>query len=1178
MPTINVPVGGDLAAMQSPAYAAGLGPHLPVGTWSGTRYRSAVRFTPPVGWQDWKSITSGKLVFWISDHAHVGPASSDIYVRRMAAGAPWLAASGTQNCNSGFSSANTSQWDDIIPTSTDQASFASGSTANAKKVVVVTAALRSYWDASASRLVWVFDQITASDYTEIWSGEKAGYEPYLEIVYEEKTVPDAPALVAPAAGAINQSTTPTYSWTHDATDGAQTGADVDVWENPGPTHVGTYHVTGAGNSLVQPTPLPAGFTYSWKVRTSNAQGNSLYSTSRLFTVGVVASVVLGSTRRMVFDNGAPRLSVSWTATAIVQAEYRVSCASPVYDSGWLAGTATTHVLSSLNLTDGVPVTVAVEVRDTIGGTGVNVSDTQAFTPRYGLTTHRRDLTTAPDEWLSASILPATQPADTTLKMQYGSNATAAAAPTAWVDEIGSVPLARYLFWRAWFLPSASAGPTLDKVTIQSGTGASPKLDKWGMNLASLPDATPLVAQTPMAPPWAADTSEYVYGSRSARCNVTGSGPFLLYSMPVRLRGGRTYILTGLMKSQGDSGAQLQLVGEDGLPVKNSAGEDIVTKELEEDTLFYNVQYDVNRYRSPIYQVGEADIVVWVALKAGGVAGSKAWFDAVKLEESSVATAWSPGALGASIVDAGGVQIDGSKGGVLRYRGTDGGARDVVEGGDQGLVLGGDTELTSPEFGVIWVNGAPFGGGAPGPQGPPGPEGPQGPAGPTGAASTVPGPAGATGATGPAGPTGPAGADSTVPGPQGPAGATGSQGPQGIKGDTGNTGPTGATGSQGPQGVKGDTGDTGPAGTTGATGATGPTGPAGADSTVPGPTGPQGPQGVKGDTGTTGATGSQGPQGIQGIKGDTGNTGPAGADSTVPGPTGPTGATGSTGPAGPQGDPGPQGPIGPQGIPGPAAGVPPGATDGDFATYLGGALNYIDAVNVNAAIGAEPAGTTAAHAAAADPHTGYQKESEKGAASGYASLDATTKVPLAQLPTGTTSATVALGDAPTAAVVAHAGLADPHAGYRLESADHTHATTGLQGGQIAYSSLTGPPAIPAAGSTPSTQAFGDAAAGGAATTWSKNDHKHAMPADPVTAHAAAAIRTRATDWSRRITAMPPRACRVGPSRTRRSPVRLRSPISQATWRRLIRTPGTGWRAPTTPMRPRACKQGRSRTHP
>jgi hypothetical protein len=40
-----------------------------------------------------------------------------------------------------------------------------------------------------------------------------------------------------------------------------------------------------------------------------------------------------------------------------------------------------------------------------------------------------------------------------------------------------------------------------------------------------------------------------------------------------------------------------------------------------------------------------------------------------------------------------------------------------------------------------------------------------------------------------------------------------------------------------------------------------------------------------------------------------------------------------------------------------------------------------------------------HVAAADPHTGYQKESEKGAANGYASLDAGGTVPDVQIPVG-----------------------------------------------------------------------------------------------------------------------------------------------------------------------------------
>jgi hypothetical protein len=40
---------------------------------------------------------------------------------------------------------------------------------------------------------------------------------------------------------------------------------------------------------------------------------------------------------------------------------------------------------------------------------------------------------------------------------------------------------------------------------------------------------------------------------------------------------------------------------------------------------------------------------------------------------------------------------------------------------------------------------------------------------------------------------------------------------------------------------------------------------------------------------------------------------------------------------------------------------------------------------------------AAHVAAADPHLGYQKESEKAAVNGYASLDGSTRIPTGQIP-------------------------------------------------------------------------------------------------------------------------------------------------------------------------------------
>ena len=63
--------------------------------------------------------------------------------------------------------------------------------------------------------------------------------------------------------------------------------------------------------------------------------------------------------------------------------------------------------------------------------------------------------------------------------------------------------------------------------------------------------------------------------------------------------------------------------------------------------------------------------------------------------------------------------------------------------------------------------------------------------------------------------------------------------------------------------------------------------------------------------------------------------------------------------------------------------------------------------------------------------------------------------------------------------------------------HGTATTGIHG--VGSGTIAQTADIPSAGTTASTQAFSDSAAGGTATTYSKTDHKHAMMVNPVTAH-------------------------------------------------------------------------------
>jgi hypothetical protein len=693
----------DATAWQSPAYGAGTGQHLPIGTWQGTHYRSIVRFPIPSGWTGWTGITKATLSFATSDFAHVGVRNSTINVYRQAiSSAQWTKAEGSSVCES-LTSGNTTQYSDMAPTSSDSVSFSSGSSANAPKSVDVTAAIR-YYQSNNAKPVFIFDGASSSDYTELWSRDKTGgYDITLSIDYTVQSVPNAPTLNSPVGGATVVSANPTINFTPSDPQGdtcvayryqvALDAGFTSIYEDN--TVSGSFPNGVAINRALVNTLPTRGSTYYWRVMTSDAAtGYGPWATGASFVLKALPVVTVDATRYMVFSNGAPRLQVRWSCNQ-PQVSYRVT-ATGGYDSGLIPSTAQQHTLDTLAVTSGTPVTITVAVTTADPLTG---SASQAFTPRYGLTVHRRDLGSVPAGWGVPAIDSGVMPTDASLVIEYGSNTSAVSAPTQWYSSLGPVPLAQWLFYRAWFIPSNTAGPTLNSITIPV-IGGVQSVDKWGTTRGS----------AVLAAPWSVSVSEFVYGTRSVQCAVTGAGPFYCYSFPVAVKPGRNYILTGLMKSIGNSGACIELQDAAGNvlqgggmalppgPVKT----DILT--ADKDWYASGTVRDTNRYKTPVY-VADSDRTVYVVLKAGGAANSKAFFDAVKLEESTVATPWSPGAVGATVIDSGGVQIDGSKGGVLRYKGSTGGTRDMVEGGPNALRFGSDTDLFSPISKILRTNRA-----------------------------------------------------------------------------------------------------------------------------------------------------------------------------------------------------------------------------------------------------------------------------------------------------------------------------------------------------------------------------------------------------------------------------------------------------------------------------------------
>ncbi|MFJ4822058.1 DNRLRE domain-containing protein [Streptomyces bacillaris] len=120
------------------------------------------------------------------------------------------------------------------------------------------------------------------------SGNAASKTPYLSVTYN--SIPNVPTLIAPAAAAATNVTTPTLSAKALDGDGSQVKLDFEVWTSNGTSALRTGssgNVASGAQASWKPAALPAG-NYRWRARASDGSANSAWSGFRALTVDTTA--------------------------------------------------------------------------------------------------------------------------------------------------------------------------------------------------------------------------------------------------------------------------------------------------------------------------------------------------------------------------------------------------------------------------------------------------------------------------------------------------------------------------------------------------------------------------------------------------------------------------------------------------------------------------------------------------------------------------------------------------------------------------------------------------------------------------------------------------------------------------------------------------------------------------
>jgi len=714
MPTRNLTASKStlLAKTGGTALGGGQDKHLPVGYYAGYRFRAMIKFT--MDWTDVTQITKAELFLKTTGQVHVSfGADPDIRIGRL---------SGSFSPNSDkHASEGGSGWS-TAPANYDSAPSITGSTFD--KDVTTSGGTWLSKDITTLFDNWAPPEVKTStgadgpgdttESTEFYSMRNSSGKPYIKLTYTSTVPPSVPINLSPTGGVILTDTTPDFEYTHRDEDGdrpdySQVQVDDDsgfgsaIWDNEdgpyfypgGDPEEYTLSMTYAGSALTR------GTVYYWRARTSDeTDGYGGWTAAQAFQINQLPTTSGGdlSNSRIVeihnlndasaWSGSEAKPKFYWTfadADGDSQAEFQVQVGTTignndVADSGAVASTNGFWECSA-----GVP-------RDTIRYWRVNVKDSRGewsgwstsytFKVQWAQSIYEQSVTggTSSSQWqFDASI---TGDSAVIFSSATGSNGS---GRSSWSSTIGAVSPNAYL--NVLVRLGAGAGGVNSSIYSMDfdyvASGLTP--DNWAFSGQGTAD-------------WVLDSDTRRYGSRSLKYTNTQTATGWAIAEPYRLTSGdgvpvtpgTTYTYSAFVRTDG-----VLSHGTVGIELKTIGGSVVASHGLITDT----TEYDGGWQRLSdtwLCPPGTYAIKTFVVYTHNDTStGDTIWVDALKLEEGTVASAWTPGFISkASIIDAMGLQIDGVEGGIMRLR-TSGGETiemdaDGLKFGDGGTISEGTT--------------------------------------------------------------------------------------------------------------------------------------------------------------------------------------------------------------------------------------------------------------------------------------------------------------------------------------------------------------------------------------------------------------------------------------------------------------------------------------------------------